>query len=417
MPHSDIVIIGGGAIGLSSAYYLNQKGFDVTILDSNDKNLYNSCSWGSSGMIVPSHIVPLAAPGVIKQGLKWLLDPESPFSIEFKPSIEMISWLLKFRKAANKKHVKQAADLLRNLSMDSRSLYKKLNEQIDFEFETKGILMLCKGEKTLEEEIAVSVMAQDIGMKAKNLNPAEINKLETGMKTEIAGGVYYPSDAHFNPGLYLSSMKKILINSGVKIFHKTKVHSINIDKEKITSVNTEHDNWKAKKFILCAGSFSSKLVKQIKLKMPLMGGKGYSISIDNIQKKPALPAILVEARIASTPMGKIWRLGGTMTVTQGSTKINNRKLSAMVRNVKKYYPEYNISSAQSLKPWVGLRPLSADGLPYIGPFKKYPNLIAATGHAMLGVSLAPVTGHLVSNIISEEGSDYDMKLLSPDRFN
>lgn len=417
MPHSDIVIIGGGAIGLSSAYYLNQKGFDVTILDSNDKNLYNSCSWGSSGMIVPSHIVPLAAPGVIKQGLKWLLDPESPFSIEFKPSIEMISWLLKFRKAANKKHVKQAADLLRNLSMDSRSLYKKLNEQIDFEFETKGILMLCKGEKTLKEEIAVSVMAQDIGMKAKNLNPAEINKLETGMKTEIAGGVYYPSDAHFNPGLYLSSMKKILINSGVKIFHKTKVHSINIDKEKITSVNTEHDNWKAKKFILCAGSFSSKLVKQIKLKMPLMGGKGYSISIDNIQKKPALPAILVEARIASTPMGKIWRLGGTMTVTQGSTKINNRKLSAMVRNVKKYYPEYNISSAQSLKPWVGLRPLSADGLPYIGPFKKYPNLIAATGHAMLGVSLAPVTGHLVSNIISEESFDYDMKLLSPDRFN
>ena len=417
MPHSDIVIIGGGAIGLSSAYYLNQKGFDVTILDSNDKNLYNSCSWGSSGMIVPSHIVPLAAPGVIKQGLKWLLDPESPFSIEFKPSIEMISWLLKFRKAANKKHVKQAADLLRNLSMDSRSLYKKLNEQIDFEFETKGILMLCKGEKTLKEEIAVSVMAQDIGMKAKNLNPAEINKLETGMKTEIAGGVYYPSDAHFNPGLYLSSMKKILINSGVKIFHKTKVHSINIDKEKITSVNTEHDNWKAKKFILCAGSFSSKLVKQIKLKMPLMGGKGYSISIDNIQKKPALPAILVEARIASTPMGKIWRLGGTMTVTQGSTKINNRKISAMVRNVKKYYPEYNISSAQSLKPWVGLRPLSADGLPYIGPFKKYPNLIAATGHAMLGVSLAPVTGHLVSNIISEESFDYDMKLLSPDRFN
>ena len=417
MPHSDIVIIGGGAIGLSSAYYLNQKGFDVTILDSNDKNLYNSCSWGSSGMIVPSHIVPLAAPGVIKQGLKWLLDPESPFSIEFKPSIEMISWLLKFRKAANKKHVKQAADLLRNLSMDSRSLYKKLNEQIDFEFETKGILMLCKGEKTLKEEIAVSVMAQDIGMKAKNLNPAEINKLETGMKTEIAGGVYYPSDAHFNPGLYLSSMKKILVNSGVKIFHKTKVHSINIDKEKITSVNTEHDNWKAKKFILCAGSFSSKLVKQIKLKMPLMGGKGYSISIDNIQKKPALPAILVEARIASTPMGKIWRLGGTMTVTQGSTKINNRKISAMVRNVKKYYPEYNISSAQSLKPWVGLRPLSADGLPYIGPFKKYPNLIAATGHAMLGVSLAPVTGHLVSNIISEESFDYDMKLLSPDRFN
>ena len=416
MPHSDIVIIGGGAIGLSSAYYLNQKGFDVTILDSNDETLYDSCSWGSSGMIVPSHIVPLAAPGVVKQGLKWLLDPKSPFSIEFKPSIEMISWLLKFRKAANKKHVKQAADLLRNLSMDSRSLYQDLNKNINFEFETKGILMLCKSEKSLEEEIAVSNMAQEIGMEAKNLNSDEISKIETGMKTEVEGGVYYPSDAHFNPGLYLSSMKKVLINSGVKIFHNTKVNKLNIDKDKITSVNTENDNWLAKIIVLCAGSFSSNLIKQINLNMPLMSGKGYSISINNAQKKPSLPAILVEARIASTPMEYIWRLGGTMTVNNGSTKINNTKLNAMINNIKKYYPEYDVSWTKALKPWVGLRPLSADGLPYIGSFKKFSNLIAATGHAMLGVSLAPVTGHLVSKIISNENSDYDMQLLSPDRF-
>ena len=416
MPHTDIVIIGGGAIGLSSAYYLNQKGFDVTIIDSNPPDQYASCSWGSSGMIVPSHIVPLAAPGVVKQGLKWLLDPESPFSIEFKPSIEMISWLLKFRKAANMNHVKQAADLLRNLSMHSRSLYKDLDEKMDFGFETKGILMLCKGEKALEEEVAVSNMAQAIGMKTKNLNPSEVRNLETGMQTEIAGGVYYPSDAHVNPGLYLSSMKKLLLESNVQIIHETNVDTINVDQGKISSINTKYDTWTAKNFVLCAGSYSSKLVKQIDIKMPLMGGKGYSISIENSPKKPALPAILVEARIASTPMGETWRFGGTMTVTQGSTNINKRKLNAMIRNVKNYYPEYNLSWVESCKPWVGLRPLSADGLPYIGPFKKYSNLIAATGHAMLGVSLAPVTGYLVSKIISEESLDYDMNLLSPDRF-
>ena len=416
MPQSDIVIIGGGAIGLSTAYYLNLKGFDVTVLDSNTSDQYASCSWGSSGMIVPSHIVPLAAPGVIKQGLKWLLDPESPFSIEFKPSIEMISWLLKFRNAANKNHVKQAADLLRNLSMHSRSLYKDLDQKMDFGFETKGILMLCKGEKALEKEVAVSDMAHEIGMKTKNLNPSEVRNLETGMKTTIAGGVYYPSDAHVNPGLYLSSMKKLLLESNVKIIHETNVEVINIDKGKISSIMTKNDSWEAKNFVLCAGSFSSNLVKQINLKMPLMGGKGYSISIENPPKKPALPAILVEARIASTPFRETWRIGGTMTVTHGSTKVNKRKLNAMIRNVKEYYPEYNLSWAESLKPWVGLRPLSADGLPYIGSFKKYSNLIAATGHAMLGVSLAPVTGYLVSKIISKESSEYDMNLLSPDRF-
>ena len=147
-----------------------------------------------------------------------------------------------------------------------------------------------------------------------------------------------------------------------------------------------------------------------------MGGKGYSISIENPPKQPALPAILVEARIASTPLGETWRFCGTMTVTHGSTEVNKRKLNAMIRNVKDYYPEYNLSWAESLQPWVGLRPLSADGLPYIGSFEKYSNLIAATGHAMLGVSLAPVTGYLVSKIISKESPEYNMNLLSPDRF-
>ncbi|SVC57315.1 uncharacterized protein METZ01_LOCUS310169, partial [marine metagenome] len=117
MPHSDVIIIGGGAIGLSSAYYINRMGYEVTVIDNNTPDQYDSCSWGSSGMIVPSHIVPLAAPGVIKQGLKWLLDPESPFSIEFKPTFEMVSWLWKFRKAANPRHVKDGAELLRQLNM------------------------------------------------------------------------------------------------------------------------------------------------------------------------------------------------------------------------------------------------------------------------------------------------------------
>jgi len=414
--HSDVVIIGGGAIGLSSAYYLSLKGYDVTVLDSNTSDLYASCSWGSSGMIVPSHIVPLAAPGVIKQGLKWLLDSKSPFSIEFTPSIEMASWILKFYKAANKDHVARAADLLRQLNMHSRALYKDLDEKIDFGFEEKGILMLCKTLAALEEEVAISEMAQQLGMNTKNLTSSEVSALETGMTTNVAGGVYYPSDAHIDPGLYLSSIKKELNAMNVKILHEVMVESIEIDQGKVVSLRTKDNAWSAKNFVLSAGTFSSNLVKQIGLKLPLMGGKGYSVSMNEPIKKPLLPAILVEARIASTPMEKIWRLGGTMTVTQNSARINNKKLMAMKNNVKKYYPEYDTAWTRPLKPWVGLRPLSADGLPYIGSFKSCSNLITATGHAMLGVSLAPITGYLVSKIISKEQIDYDMKQLSPDRF-
>ena len=416
MPHSDVIIIGGGAIGLSSAYYINRMGYEVTVIDNNTPDQYDSCSWGSSGMIVPSHIVPLAAPGVIKQGLKWLLDPESPFSIEFRPTFEMISWLWKFRKAANSSHVKDGADLLRRLSMHSRSLYLELDETMDFGLETDGILMLCNREDTLKEELAVSAMARDIGMTAEDLNPSEVNKLETGMLTDIAGGVHYPMDCHVNPVSYLLEMKKVLLESNVKIIHETKVEGLSIENGKVISVTTAKETWTGKNFVLSAGSFSAKLINKIKLKMPLMAGKGYSVTMESPPQKPAIPAILVEARIASTPMGHTWRFGGTMTVTQGSRLINQRKLNAMLRNVKNYYPEYDLSWTESLNPWVGLRPLSADGLPYIGAFQEYPNLFAATGHAMLGVSLAPLTGYLISQIVAGKSIDYDMRMLSPDRF-
>ena len=416
MPHSDVIIIGGGAIGLSSAYYINRMGYEVTVIDNNTPDQYDSCSWGSSGMIVPSHIVPLAAPGVIKQGLKWLLDPESPFSIEFKPTFEMISWLWKFRKAANSSHVKDGADLLRRLSMHSRSLYLELDETMDFGLETDGILMLCNREDTLKEELAVSAMARDIGMTAEDLNPSEVNKLETGMRTDISGGVHYPMDCHVNPVSYLFEMKKVLLESNVKIIHETNVKGLSIENGKVISITTGKETWTGKNFVLSAGSFSAKLVNKIKLKMPLMAGKGYSVTMESPPQKPAIPAILVEARIASTPMGDTWRFGATMTVTQGHRLINQRKLNAMLQNVKNYYPEYDLSLTKSLNPWVGLRPLSADGLPYIGAFKKYPNLFAATGHAMLGVSLAPLTGYLISQIIAGKSIDYDMRMLSPDRF-
>jgi len=150
--------------------------------------------------------------------------------------------------------------------------------------------------------------------------------------------------------------------------------------------------------------------------MPLMAGKGYSVTMDLPTQKPAIPAILVEARIASTPMGSTWRFGGTMTVTQRSKEINQRKLHAMLRAVSNYYPEYEYDWTTSLEPWVGLRPLSADGMPYIGPFEKYPNLIAATGHAMVGVSLATGTGHLVTDIVSKRRPAMDLSNLRPDRF-
>ena len=416
MPHSDIIIIGGGAVGLSCAYYLNQSGYDVSILDSDAADKKASCSWGNAGMIVPSHLVPMAAPGIIKQGLKWLLDPESPFSIEFKPSLNMLSWLWKFRQAANPEHVKAGANLFRELGLDSRSLYLELGQKMDFGLETKGILMLCGSEHALTEEFAVSAMARNLGMEAVDLDAAGVQSIETGMTTNVLGGVHYPSDCHIDPEQFLDVMQNYLVEQGVKIYHNTAVSHLVVGDGIIKSVMVNDQSFSGEHFILAAGSFSSKLVKSIGLKMPLMAGKGYSVTMESPTQKPALPALLIEARMASTPMGPNWRVGGTMTVTDSNRKINHRKLSAMVKAVQNYYPDYDVTWTNGLEPWVGMRPLSPDGIPYIGALSQYPNLIAATGHAMLGISLAPVTGQLVSRMVVGEDPGFDVAMLSPNRF-
>ena len=416
MPDSNVIILGGGAIGLSTAYFMNRSGFDVTVIDANELNSDIICSWGNSGMIVPSHIVPLAAPGVIKQGLKWLLDAESPFSIEFKPSIEMISWLWKFRKAANPGHVRAGAKLLQELGLRSRSLYLDIGDKIDIGLETNGILMLCNSELAIEDELKVSKMARDLGMNAVDLDQSGVQKLETGMTTNVIGGVHYPLDCNIDPILFMDLMQKYLIQKGVKFYYNKPVTELIINEDKIESVKSNNESWSADYIVLSAGSFSSKLIKKIGLKMPLMGGKGYSYTLESPQKKPSIPAILIEARIASTPMGSKWRFGGTMTVTDSNRSINQRKLLAMARFVKNYYPEYDSSWVHGCDPWVGLRPLSADGIPYIGSFKKFPNLIAATGHAMMGISMAPVTGEIVNNLILGKKPNFNLDMLSPDRF-
>jgi len=417
MSKSDVIVIGGGAVGLSCAYYLNQSGYGVTVLDrgtTQDKK--TSCSWGSAGMIVPSHIVPLAAPGAIKQGIKWLFDPESPFSIELKPSLEMISWLWKFRKAANLEHVKAGARIFRELGLASRSLFLELGQELDFGLETKGILMLCAREEVLEEEYAISAMARELGMEAIDLKTDGVNSIETGMETTVSGGVNYPLDCHIDPVIFLDAMQKTLKGNGVEIHHNTTVSGLVQEKDKIISASTNQGQREGDHFVLAAGSLSSRLLKFLNLKMPMMAGKGYSVTMESPLKKPVLPAILIESRIASTPMGPNWRFGGTMTVTDSDRKINHRKMKAMLKAVKNYYPEYELSWTKKLEPWVGLRPLSADGLPYIGPFEKYPNLIAATGHAMLGISLSLVSGHIVDKMVKGKDPGFDTSMLMPDRF-
>src|SRR6201996_1107631 len=194
-----IVIVGGGIIGLSSAYYLLNQGWDITILDKG--TLDDNCSFGNAGMIVPSHFVPLAAPGMVQQGIRWMFDSKSPFYVRPSLNWDLISWGLKFLKSANKKHVEQSAVPLRDLSLLSKQLYQDLAKQdgFDFNLTNNGILMLYKTEKTGEEELHLAEKARSLGLDVVDLTPAECQALQPDVKVDIAGAVHYRCDAHLTP--------------------------------------------------------------------------------------------------------------------------------------------------------------------------------------------------------------------------
>jgi D-amino-acid dehydrogenase len=422
-----ITIIGSGIIGLFSAYYLNKEGHDVTIIERTNGD--DGCSMGNAGMIVPSHFIPLAVPGMIEKGIRWMFNSESPFYVKPRLNLDLLSWGLKFYQAANNKQVERAMPALRDISLMSKSLYQELaqNPNFDFAFEEKGLMMLCKTEHTFEEEIAVAKQANELGLQTKILNISALHKLEPEIKPDVAGAIFYEGDAHLYPNQLIRNLKNYLENQGVSFLYNTEVAGFEFEKDKIKSIKikqtegeiTQNSSIKTKQLIIATGSWSPILADLLKIGWPLQAGKGYSITKEqNEGKKLNIPSILLEARVAITPMSdSLIRFGGTMEIGGLNDKINMNRVNGIIKAVPNYFPDYQIATPQKEQVWFGLRPCSPDGLPYIGRTQKYKNLIIASGHAMMGLSLAPATGKLVQQIIDNQATTVDIGLYKPERYD
>lgn len=412
----EIIIVGGGIIGLCSAYYLNRAGHKVTIIDKTD--MENSCSVGNAGMIVPSHFIPLAAPGMISQGIKWMFNSESPFYVKPRLNMDLISWGMKFYKAANAKQVNKAMPALRDISLLSRKLFVDLasEPELQFAFETKGLLMLCKTEHAMEEEAHVAQLANQLGIEAKTLSKAEIHQLEPELQPDVVGGVLFPGDAHCHPNALVKGLISVLKNRGVKILDKTTVTGFNAKNAHVNTVITDAEQLKADEIIIAGGSWSPEIVQSLQLNIPVQAGKGYSITLDNPPVKLNHPSILCEARVAITPMGGKLRVGGTMEIAGINTDINMKRVGGIIKSVPEYLPSFKLKMPEVSQVWSGLRPCSPDGLPYIGRAKNYTNLIVATGHAMMGLSLGPATGMLVKELVDDEKTAINIDIFSANRY-
>ena len=409
-----VVIIGGGIIGLCSAYYLQKEGHQVIIVDQS--NLDSGASYVNAGYLSPSHIIPLSAPGVMKKGLKWMFNKSSPLYIKPRLDLDFLKWTLAFNRSCNAKHVKKVIPSIKNITLLSQDLYEdiKRDENFSFHYEKKGLLMLCRTEKVLEAEIETALIAKKEGLDAKEISLKELKQLEPKVELNVKGATYYKCDSHTTPHEFMEEMKTHLKNNGVVFYTNEKVEDIKVEDQKISAVKTNKQIINADEFVLAAGSWSAFLNKKLGFNLLIQAGKGYRINTEK-QTNISIPAILAEAKVAVTPMHGFTRFAGTMEIAGINHDINKVRVEAIANATKRYYPEINLTSEEKDKAACGLRPVSPDGLPYIGKSSKCKNLTIATGHAMMGWSMGTATGKLVSEIISEQKPSLELDNYHPDR--
>ncbi len=412
-----VVIVGAGIVGLSTAYYLNKAGIDVTIIDSTDGR--DNCSYGNAGYISPSHIIPLASPGIISQGLKWMLNKSSPFYIKPKLSKDLLKWGWLFKKAATDKRVKAAIPVLYDLTTQSQKLYEEIlsEETIEAGYHKPGLLMVCQTREALKHEVELVEIANQYGLEASQLSREETERMDPNVRYKMAGSVYFGCDGWMTPNAFMEQFKSTLVNKGVKIDFNTELQAIETKGNKISGFITDKKNYKADEFVIAAGSWSPLLMKHLKIDLPLQPGKGYSFTIANPPKMPKLPSILVEARVATTPMLQGFRVAGTMEISGINHEVNSARVQGIIDSVKEAMPEFQNYNFDTVKPWAGLRPCTPDGLPYIGRTKSIDNLLIGTGHAMLGWTLGPITGKLLTQSITGQSLDIESHLLNVERYN
>ncbi len=410
----EVLIVGGGVVGLATGHYLASAGHSVRIIERDD-SLAQSCSEGNAGMVVPSHFIPLAAPGVISQGLKWMLNPKSPFFLRPRLSPTLARWIWLFTKHSTKKHVANTQELLRDLSLESRRLHVELSEKQDFPLIQKGLLMLCQSEAGLEEEAEVAEHAHTLGLEAEVCDQTRIKELEPNAEITAKGGVWWPQDCHLSPGDFIQALRNSILKNGGE-FISGEVVKLEAANGKIKSITTRSgENYSAETIVLAGGINTTELAKQIGLSLPMQGGKGYSLTLPEPVANPLLCSLLKEGRVAVTPMGDNLRVAGTMEICGTNTSVSKPRLQGVVEAFCKFYPQYSPADFENLEPWVGLRPCSPDGLPYLGRAPKINNLIIATGHSMMGLSLAPVTGKLVADLVTGDKPAIKLEQLAPGR--
>lgn len=406
-------------MGLCTAYFLAREGCQVTLVERQAEG-HDHCALGSAGYVSPSHVIPIAAPGMVWKGLKWMLNSRSPFYIQPRLDTDLMRWGWHFWRACTPGRVARAAPILRDLCLHSQRLFEELNDLTGdkSEYQRAGLLNVCRTQQGLEDEAnGLARIANELGIEARVLDAAQTAALGLGVKLDIAGSVYFPIDAHLTPVRFAPALAGLLKEMGVRFQWSTSIYGWRTLGNRIAAVQTTAGDLIGDEFVLTGGSWSAGMIAGLGLRLPMQPGKGYSLTLPNPRFRITKPFILKERRVAVTPMGDTLRFGGTMEIDTHRDRVRSERVEQIKAGAMAYMPELTHADFEGVKPWFGYRPVTPDGLPYVGRFGRYANLTAACGHAMLGVTLAPGTGRLVSEVICERNPSVDLTLLNPDRYS
>lgn len=410
-----VAIIGGGIIGMCCAFYLNKLGIEIQIIEKTDGK--NGCSFGNAGYISPSHYIPLASPGIISQGLKWMFSSTSPFYIKPRLNSDLIKWGLAFWKNCNNVKVNHSIPALNHFLHYSREKTIEISKELEnsFDLELNGCYMMFRKQKTADHEMELCIKSKELGIETIVYTNEELCQLEPDLGITSLGAVYYPIDAHLNPIKWMNSMQNFLKKNGVKFSFNEEVTSFVKKDQKVISLATENSEISFDHLIIASGSWLPNTLKMLNLDILLQPGKGYSTTYENQIINLSKPAILVDDRVALTPLKTSLRVGGTMELSGINSDIKTQRVEAIINAVNNNFTNLNLAMPPVNKIWSGLRPVSPDGLPYIGNVRNYKNVTVAGGHAMIGISLAAGTGKIVCDIVNNISPEINIESFDVNR--
>jgi D-amino-acid dehydrogenase len=409
----DVLVIGGGAVGITAAYELARQGASVTVIER-EAELGLGCSAGAAGLIAPSHAAPLANPTALREGIVWMTRRDSPFSIHPRP--QLAPWLLRFTRAAlDRRRLAAATALLQTLSRDSLRLHCQLADGgIDTTLARSGVIYAYETESGFTRACAELSGATALGLTAHALGPADARALEPALAERLAGAVYVEEEAYVDSLVYVQAIGRAAAAAGADIRPETEALYLRTRGGRVTAVVTTRGELTVGTVLLASGVWSRGLAAQVGLSMPLEAAKGYHVELGASPGDPRIPVLMQEARVVATPYPGRLRLAGTLELAGLDASVSEPRIRALreagARNLR------GVVGRPTLRVWRGFRPTPPDGLPLIGWSRRVSNLMVATGHAMTGVALAPVTARITARLLAGRPPNYELDLVDPDRF-